>query len=78
MWEEFPPADGEEANRLPANLDAAYFSYTENTLFFFKGDDYWQNVAFDPTKHSDAPENSVVYKGKWYDKWYDICDIDSE
>lgn len=65
--EEFPPEPGHKA--LPANLDAVYYSFRDNMLYFFKGEELWRNKLYDPI------HNSVEYLGHWYDKWVDICDV---
>ena len=62
----FPPAPNEE-NVLDGYITSVYYSYGEKTLFFFKDEDVWQDENF-----PDTPR--VRYLGKWYDKWFDICE----
>ena len=71
LQEEFPAAEGEQP--LPAHLDAVYYSYRHKMQYFFKGEDYWRNKLYDPRQR--RVRNSVEYMGKWYDKWFDICDV---
>ncbi|KAK4317820.1 hypothetical protein Pmani_011144 [Petrolisthes manimaculis] len=60
--------------RLPRSLDAAYYSYTQQTLFFFKEKFYWEVPSFHPLDRTR--NNSVVGPFNVKDKWQDICDTD--
>ena len=71
LTDEFPPAVGHRP--LPANIDAVYYSYIDQAMYFIQGEDVWQNVLFHPRQKS--VKNSVKYLGKWWDKWFDICDV---
>lgn len=71
IQEEFPAASGQRP--LPSHLDAVYYSYKDKMQYFFKGDDYWRNKLYDPRQR--RTNNLVEYMGKWYDKWFDICDV---
>jgi len=62
----FPPAPNEE-KILDGYITSVYYSYGEKTLFFFQDEDVWQDDNF-----ADTPR--VRYVGKWYDKWFDICE----
>lgn len=62
----FPPAPGEE-NILDGYLTSVYYSYKDNTLFFFRNEEIWQDTNF-----PEAP--NVQYAGHWYEKWFDICE----
>ena len=71
LREEFPAAEGSKP--LPDNLDSVYYSYKDSAMYFIRDEDVWQNVLFHPRqKHV---KNSVKYLGKWYEKWFDICDV---
>lgn len=70
---EFMRAD-EGSRNLPKKLDAVYYSYTDQTLYFFKERLFWELVTFHPrdTKRT----NAVLGPFFVHDKWYDICDTD--
>ncbi|XP_037777210.1 matrix metalloproteinase-21-like [Penaeus monodon] len=70
---EFIRAD-EGSRNLPKKLDAVYYSYTDQTLYFFKERLFWELVTFHPrdTKRT----NAVLGPFFVHDKWYDICDTD--
>ncbi|XP_045190503.1 matrix metallopeptidase-21-like [Mercenaria mercenaria] len=71
IQDEFPASEGSQT--LPDNIDAVYYSHIDESQFFIKDEDVWQNIAFHPRqKHTT---NSVKYIGKWFDKWFDICDV---
>ena len=69
--EEFPAAEGEEP--LPSDLDSVYYSYNNQTVYFIKNEDVWQNVRFHPRQKTIR--NEIKYVGKWYEQWFDICDV---
>ncbi|KAK3595878.1 hypothetical protein CHS0354_014708 [Potamilus streckersoni] len=71
LQDEFPAEEGSEP--LPDRLDVVFYSYKDQSVFFFKDEDVWQNVPFHPRQKQI--KNSVKYLGKWYDKWFDICDV---
>lgn len=71
IQEEFPAI--EDSQPLPNNIDAVYYSHVDESMFFIKDEDVWQNIAFHPRqKHLT---NGLKYIGKWYEKWFDICDV---
>lgn len=71
ITEEFPSPEGDKP--LPENLDAVYYSYKDSAMYFIRDEEVWQNTLFHPRqKHV---KNSVKYLGKWYEKWFDICDV---
>ena len=71
LADEFPAAEGSKP--LPPNLDSVYYSYKDSSVYFIRDEEVWQNVLFHPRqKHV---KNSVKYLGKWYEKWFDICDV---
>ncbi|XP_053575424.1 matrix metalloproteinase-21-like [Bombina bombina] len=61
------------------NLDAAYYSYTHQALFFFKGVYYWR-VAGDLERKQDPslPVNGLLPKKRVSEQWFDICDVAPE
>ncbi|GFU45318.1 matrix metalloproteinase-21 [Nephila pilipes] len=69
---EFPSVNKESS--LPSHLDAVYYSYTDRSMYFFKGIYYWHNIAFNPL---DRRRTNKI-KGPWLisSKWYDICDVE--
>ncbi|WAR21721.1 MMP21-like protein [Mya arenaria] len=71
LQEEFPAVEGSEP--LPDNLDAVYYSHVNESMYFIKGEDVWQNVHFHVRQIHIS--NGVKYIGKWYEKWFDICDV---
>ncbi|XP_028826095.1 matrix metallopeptidase-21 [Denticeps clupeoides] len=58
------------------NLDAAYFSYTHNTIFLLKGTTYWRMVSSrDRWRRPSMPSNGLL-PGREVDKqWFDICNV---
>ncbi|XP_066944366.1 matrix metalloproteinase-21-like isoform X1 [Macrobrachium rosenbergii] len=68
---EFVPAD-EDSRNLPKDLDAAYYSYTDQTVFFIKDRLFWELVSFHPNDKNRT--NKVVGPFYVHQKWYDICD----
>lgn len=59
---------------LPSNLDSVYFSYTDHTVYFFKGHRFWKNVGFNV---KDKRKVNRI-NGPWEisSHWFDICDVD--
>ncbi|XP_071551072.1 uncharacterized protein [Panulirus ornatus] len=70
LRDEYLPAS--DSSRLLRRLDAVYYSYTDQTLFFIKF--YWRMVSFDP--QDKQRRNSIEGPNYVYDKWYDICDTE--
>lgn len=59
-----------------SNLDAAYFSYTHNTLFLLKGTSYWRVVGRRERKPKHSlPYNSLLPRRGVQRQWFDICDV---
>ncbi|MCI4384600.1 hypothetical protein PGIGA_G00040720 [Pangasianodon gigas] len=59
-----------------SNLDAAYFSYTHNTLFLLKGTSYWRVVGRRERKMKRSlPYNSLLPSREVRQQWFDICDV---
>lgn len=63
----------EDSIPLPNNIDAVYYSYVDESMYFIKDEEVWKNVAFHPRQK--FIKNGVKYIGKWFDKWFDICDV---
>uniref|UniRef100_A0A8D0GUS9 Matrix metallopeptidase 21 n=1 Tax=Sphenodon punctatus TaxID=8508 RepID=A0A8D0GUS9_SPHPU len=60
------------------NLDAAYFSYTHQAIFFFKGIYFWKVVdATDILNNPKLPFNGLLPKKRLSEQWLDICDVHS-
>lgn len=59
-----------------SNLDAAYFSYSHNTLFLIKGASYWRVVGKRARKMKRSlPYNSLLPAREVQQQWFDICDV---
>ncbi|XP_069139651.1 matrix metallopeptidase-21-like [Argopecten irradians] len=70
--DEFPTVEGDEV--LTGNVDAVYYSYKNKTVYFIKDEHVWQNYLFHPRQKKQI-RNAIKYVGKWYEMWYDICDV---
>ncbi|KAG0421807.1 hypothetical protein HPB47_002318 [Ixodes persulcatus] len=68
---EFPAAP--DQGNLPHHVDAVYYSYTDRSMYFFKGTRYWQNVAFNPLDRRRT--NRIAGPREISSKWFDICDV---
>ncbi|XP_053329608.1 matrix metalloproteinase-21-like [Spea bombifrons] len=58
------------------DLDAVYFSFTHNNIFFFKGLHVWrlanyQGLPVDPR----LPSNALLPRRPINEQWFDICDV---
>ncbi|KAG2463313.1 MMP21 protein, partial [Polypterus senegalus] len=61
-----------------SNLDAAYFSYSYNSIFFFKGTYFWKVVNDrDKQLNSSLAYNSLLPRQNIADQWFDICNVHS-
>ncbi|XP_076345934.1 matrix metalloproteinase-21-like [Tachypleus tridentatus] len=69
---EFPSTDPK--SKLPHNLDAVYYSYSDRSMYFFKGKYYWKNRAFNPLDR--RRRNTIVGPKLISSKWHDICDTE--
>ncbi|KAL4640165.1 matrix metalloproteinase-21 [Arapaima gigas] len=57
-------------------LDAAYFSYTHNTVFLLKGTRFWRLVSSrDRWLHPSLPHNGVLPSQEVDQQWFDICSV---
>lgn len=72
ITQEFPAVNHHSS--LPSDLDAVYYSYTDQSMYFFKGSSYWQNIAFNPLDRRRT--NKIVGPRGISTKWYDICDVE--
>ncbi|MBN3287834.1 MMP21 protein, partial [Polyodon spathula] len=60
------------------NLDAVYFSYTHNSVFFFKGLYFWKVVDNpDRLKNPSLPYSGLMPRQNVANQWYDICNVHS-
>ncbi|XP_035208938.1 matrix metalloproteinase-21-like [Stegodyphus dumicola] len=73
LHQEFPSVHKESS--LPSYLDAVYYSYTDRSMYFFKGIYYWHNVAFNPLDRRRT--NKIRGPCLISSKWYDICDVEA-
>ncbi|XP_026690400.2 matrix metalloproteinase-21-like [Ciona intestinalis] len=66
------------ASPLPSNIDAAYYSYTEQAYFFYKGHYFWK-MAGNPERLANPrmwiPRNAVGPRRRISSNWKDICDV---
>ncbi|XP_028651115.1 matrix metalloproteinase-21-like [Erpetoichthys calabaricus] len=61
-----------------SNLDAAFFSYSYNSIFFFKGTYFWKVVNDrDKQLNSSLAYNSLLPRQNIGDQWFDICNVHS-
>ena len=66
----FPAAPGHPDDPvLTGNVDTVYYARFNYKQYFFKGEEYWENVGL------SRGVNSLVYRGYWWDKWFDICEV---
>ncbi|KAF4106243.1 hypothetical protein G5714_012233 [Onychostoma macrolepis] len=56
-------------NHPVSNLDAAYFSYTHNTVFLLKGSWFWRMVS--------GRDRRLMPRRDVEQQWFDICDVHS-
>ncbi|KAK2876013.1 hypothetical protein Q8A67_020109 [Cirrhinus molitorella] len=65
-------------NHPISNLDAAYFSYTHNTVFLLKGSWFWRMVSSrDRRRSASLPANGLMPRRDVEQQWFDICDVHS-
>ncbi|KAJ8365530.1 hypothetical protein SKAU_G00143610 [Synaphobranchus kaupii] len=74
--EAFPPAVPGDHPR--GNLDAAYFSYTHNAVFFLKGTRFWRVASSkDRLRRPSLPRNGLLPHREVEEHWFDICNVHS-
>ena len=57
---------------LTGTVDTVYHAYRHLQTFFIKGEHVWVNhCLYSPGRH-----NCLSYAGKWFDIWFDICDVE--
>uniref|UniRef100_A0A3P9IXA2 Matrix metallopeptidase 21 n=1 Tax=Oryzias latipes TaxID=8090 RepID=A0A3P9IXA2_ORYLA len=70
----FPPL--ENGDHPDGNIDAAYFSYTHNTVFLLKDTRFWQVVGSrDRWRRPYLPRNGLLPHKEVDERWFDICDV---
>lgn len=83
LAQEFPIStsneDGDESrptkpSKLPSNLDAVYYSYTDKRMYFFKGNTFYENIAFNPRDRRRI--NKLKGPKDMATKWHDICSVE--
>ncbi|XP_078420983.1 matrix metalloproteinase-21-like [Cetorhinus maximus] len=58
------------------NLNAVYYSYHYQSIFFFKSNFFWKVVDdWDKKQNPLLPLNGLMPKRKVSDQWFDICDV---
>ncbi|XP_056373313.1 matrix metalloproteinase-21-like [Hyla sarda] len=70
----FPAVD--PSDHPVGNIDAVYYSYTDQSTYFIKDSYYWK-VVKDQERQVNAslPVNGLWPRKKINSKWYDICDV---
>ncbi|MEE6478227.1 hypothetical protein FKM82_011788 [Ascaphus truei] len=70
----FPPVD--PSDHPMGYLDAVYFSYSYQAMFFIKDKYYWKTVNDqDRQVNASLPFNGLWPRKKINSKWFDICDV---
>ncbi|NP_001304682.1 matrix metallopeptidase-21 precursor [Danio rerio] len=60
------------------SLDAAYFSYTHNTVFLLKGSLFWRVLSGkERRRRAFLPMNGLLAHRRVHEQWFDICDVHS-
>ncbi|XP_018412968.1 PREDICTED: matrix metalloproteinase-21 [Nanorana parkeri] len=63
-------------NHPMGHLDAAYYSYTHNSLFLFKGKDFWKVLSDrDRRSNTSLPQNGVLPRRAISEQWFDLCNV---
>ncbi|XP_060697972.1 matrix metallopeptidase-21 isoform X3 [Hemiscyllium ocellatum] len=58
------------------NLNAVYYSYHYQSIFFFKSNLFWKVVNdWDKKQNPLLPINGLMPKKNISDQWFDICDV---
>ncbi|XP_039632271.1 matrix metalloproteinase-21-like [Polypterus senegalus] len=58
------------------SLDAVYFSYTTNSIYFIKDKFYWKVVDdSDRSRNPSYPYNGLLSSKRLSNNWFDICDV---
>ena len=66
---------------LEGNLDAAFYAHYQDKLFLLKGDDTYEAVGFGQYSNTESTplprhnHTTVQYVDKWFNIWYDICEV---
>ena len=70
----FPPV--ESGDHPDGNIDAAYFSYSHNAIFLFKGTHFWRVVGSrNRWRRPFLPRNGLLPHKEVDQQWFDICDV---
>lgn len=66
----------ESGDHPDGNIDAAYFSYTHNTVFLLKGTSFWQVLGGrDRWRRPFLPRNGLLPHKEVDQQWFDICNV---
>ncbi|KAK1159302.1 matrix metalloproteinase-21-like [Acipenser oxyrinchus oxyrinchus] len=58
------------------NIDAVYYSYTTNSIYFIKDTLYWKVITDkDRIRNPSYPYNGLLQQNKVSNSWFDICDV---
>ena len=59
-------------------VDTAYFSHFHQSLFMLFGNEVYEGYGFGNLQPVPTPRHnhtSVLHLDKWFNIWYDICDV---
>ncbi|KAM6185916.1 matrix metalloproteinase-21 [Rhynchocyon petersi] len=74
MTEVFPAIVSQ--NHPVRSIDAAYYSYAHNSVFFLKGNSHWRVLNDKDRQHnSQLPANGLFPQEPVSGKWFDVCDV---
>ncbi|CAM4712620.1 unnamed protein product [Leuciscus chuanchicus] len=63
-------------NHPVAHLDAAYFSYTHNSVFLLKGSGFWRVLSGrERRRGASLSGNGLMPRRDLDQQWFDICDV---
>uniref|UniRef100_A0A3Q3X7M9 Peptidase metallopeptidase domain-containing protein n=1 Tax=Mola mola TaxID=94237 RepID=A0A3Q3X7M9_MOLML len=66
----------ESGDHPDGNVDAAYFSYTHNTVFLLKGTRFWRVVGSRERRRRPSLQRNGLLPHKEVDEqWFDICNV---
>ncbi|XP_075703311.1 matrix metalloproteinase-21-like [Rhinoderma darwinii] len=57
-----------------SDLDAVYYSYTHQSIFFIKDTNVWR-MSGNRDQQDSAPQNTLLPRVSINEQWFDICDV---
>ena len=66
--------------QLNGYIDSAFYSHYRHKLYLLKGDDTYEGVGFSEYENNVTPlprhnHTTLQYIDKWFNIWYDICEV---